>query len=150
LELLQLELIDENGHPFARPGLFLTNIPVPTVTPPIPTSTAPTPTPTPRTRCCKAPNDGCVDLVTGSAGSAECSVTYGGTFDPDQTSVCNGATGHCEAAKTGTTNCCEFVSAGESRCIEGPDWDAPTCAAQYSGGVSTSGEACQLDGTCNP
>ncbi len=150
IELLALELADENGNPFARPGLFLSEIsstPPPT---PTPISTAPTPTPTPRMRCCDAPS-GCVDLITGGgvSASAECSEIYEGTLNPDQNSVCDGMAGSCKPTRIGVTECCQFVLSGTPRCIEGPAWVAAYCTSQYNG-TNFPGQKCLSDGECEP
>jgi len=165
LELLGLEIVDENGTPFARPGLFLSEIilpmtPTPTPTPtmtgptqtptPTPTSTAPTPTPTPHTRCCEVQGGGCADLPDEPGSNAECQIIYNGSFAQDQRTVCNGATGACELARTGNSLCCEFVSASDTKCIEGPTWDALQCGTQYSGGQVFPGERCYEGGECDP
>ncbi len=152
LELLHAEIVDENGNAFARPGLFVANIPEPTPTPPAtptptPTQTGPTPTATPRMRCCEKPGpDGCADLASDASPAASCAGVYGGSLETIGT-VCDGATGTCEDMRTAASECCQFLLAGEDKCIEGPSWDATHCTAQFNG-TSFSNQVCRLDGTC--
>jgi len=162
LELLGLEILDENGTTYARPGLFLSEIvlpstPTPTPTPtmtgptrtptPTPTSTAPTPTPTPHTRCCEVDSGGCVDLPAPGS-NAECQIIYHGSFAQDQTTVCDGQSGTCLPARVDNSFCCQFLS-NDPKCIEGPSWDTD-CATHYSGGQVLPGERCADNGDCVP
>jgi hypothetical protein len=83
----------------------------------------------------------CMDQDPGTAGSG-CSIY--GNADQVPGTVCNGATGACEPARTGVTACCQD---GPSFCFEGPQ-SAVGCATVS--GTLNPGQRCLTNGTCAP
>lgn len=74
-----------------------------------------------------------------------CTGFFGGTVGPEG-SVCNGATGACEAPPAGTGRCC--MSTSSSFCTSGPNLDLSGCVPpaflDFIVGICTPSGACAL------